>query len=72
MAKAKIFAWSPIRELMKTNGAEMVARDAVDELISVLERQAKELTNRALEFSRHAGRKKVTAEDMNMALKLKK
>ncbi len=72
MAKAKIFAWSPIRELMKANGAEMVARDAVDELISVLERQAKELTNRALEFSRHAGRKKVTAEDMNMALKLKK
>ena len=71
MAKAKIFAWSPIRELMKANGAEMVARDAVDELISVLERQAKELTNRALEFSRHAGRKKVTAEDMNMALKLK-
>ncbi len=72
MAKAKIFAWSPIRELMKANGAEMVARDAVDELISVLERQAKELTNRALEFSRHAGRKKVTAEDMNIALKLKK
>ena len=71
MAKAKIFAWSPIRELMKANGAEMVARDAVDELISVLERQAKELTNRALEFSRHAGRKKVTAQDMNMALKLK-
>ncbi|OLS15619.1 MAG: hypothetical protein RBG13Loki_0718 [Promethearchaeota archaeon CR_4] len=72
MSKAKIFAWSPIREMMKANGAEMVARDAVDELISVLERQAKELTNRALEFSRHAGRKKVTAEDMNMALKLKK
>ncbi len=72
MGKAKIFAWSPIRELMKANGAEMVARDAVDELISVLERQAKDLTNRALEFSRHAGRKKVTAEDMNIALKLKK
>jgi histone H3/H4 len=72
MAKAKIFAWSPIREMMKANGAEMVARDAVDELISVLERQAKDLTNRALEFSRHAGRKKVTADDMNMALKLQK
>jgi histone H3/H4 len=72
MAKAKIFAWSPIREMMKANGAEMVARDAVDELISVLERQAKDLTNRALEFSRHAGRKKVTADDMKLALKLKK
>jgi histone H3/H4 len=72
MAKAKIFAWSPIRELMKANGAEMVARDAVDELISVLERGAKELTNKALEFSRHAGRKKVTAEDMKMAITLTK
>ncbi|HMF30047.1 MAG TPA: histone [Candidatus Lokiarchaeia archaeon] len=72
MAKAKIFAWSPIRELMKANGAEMVARDAVDELISVLERGAKELTNKALEFSRHAGRKKVTADDMKMAITLTK
>jgi len=57
---------------MKANGAEMVARDAVDELISVLERGAKELTNKALEFSRHAGRKKVTADDMKMAITLTK
>ncbi len=28
MAK-KVFAWSPVRKLMKDNGAEMVARDVL-------------------------------------------
>jgi histone H3/H4 len=63
----KIFAWSPIRELMKNSGADMVAKDAVDELISFLEKKAKEITNLALEFSRHAQRKKLTEADMQMA-----
>jgi hypothetical protein len=35
MAK-KVFAWSPVRKLMKDNGAEMVAREAVDALIDYL------------------------------------
>ena len=30
----KVFAWSPIKELMKSCGAEMVSREAVDELIT--------------------------------------
>ncbi len=66
----KVFAWSPIRELMKKSGAEMVSRDAVDELISYLEKFAKNLTNKALEMSRHSGRKKLTKSDMEMALDL--
>lgn len=69
MAK-KIFAWSPIRKLMKDNGAEMVARDAVDALIDYLEKLARKTTNRALEMTRHAGRKKLTIEDMEMAIEL--
>ncbi len=52
------FAWSPIRKLMKDNGAEMVARDAVDALIDYLEKEARNVTNKALEMTRHAGRKK--------------
>ncbi len=71
MAK-KVFAWSPIRKLMKDNGAEMVARDAVDALISYLEGVAKNVTNKALEMTRHAGRKKLTIEDMDLAMKLMK
>jgi histone H3/H4 len=66
----KVFAWSPIRELMKKSGAEMVSRDAVDEVILFLEKKARELTNLALEMSRHANRKKLTKVDMEMALGL--
>jgi len=69
MAK-KVFAWSPIRKLMKDNGAEMVARDAVDALISYLESVAKKITNKALEMTRHAGRKKLTVGDMALAMTL--
>ena len=68
--KMKVFAWSPIRELMKKSGAEMVSRDAVDELIVYLEKVAKDLTNRALEMSRHSGRKKLTKADMLMSISL--
>ncbi|MHA1688991.1 MAG: histone [Promethearchaeota archaeon] len=69
MAK-KVFAWSPIRKLMKDNGAEMVARDAVDALIDYLEALAKNVTNKALEMTRHAGRKKLVLEDLELALKV--
>ena len=55
---------------MKSCGAEMVSREAVDELISYLEAVAKELTNKALELSRHAQRKKLTEEDMKLAIDL--
>lgn len=69
MAK-KVFAWSPVRKLMKDNGADMVAREAVDALIDYLENIAKGATNKALEMTRHAGRKKLTVGDMSMAMKL--
>jgi len=69
MAK-KVFAWSPVRKLMKDNGAEMVAREAVDALIDYLEKVARGVTNKALEMTRHAGRKKLTVNDMTLAMKL--
>jgi len=56
---------------MKDNGAEMVARDAVDALIDYLEKLAKGMTNKALEMTRHAGRKKLTLEDMGLAMQIK-
>ncbi len=69
MAK-KVFAWSPVRKLMKDNGAEMVARDAVDALIDYLQKLAKAMTNKALEMTRHAGRKKLTVGDMDLAMQI--
>ena len=55
---------------MKDNGAEMVAREAVTALIDYLEKVAKNITNKALEMTRHAGRKKLTLEDMDLAMQL--
>lgn len=71
MARKKgTFAWSPIRELMKNSGAAMAANNAVDELIKYLEEVGAQITSKALECAKHAGRKKITEEDMKIAMKL--
>lgn len=70
MAKKKrSFAWSPLRKLMKKAGANIVARNAVDLLISDLEGVAQKLTQKALGFAKHAKRKKITKDDMALAIK---
>ncbi|MBN2154994.1 MAG: NFYB/HAP3 family transcription factor subunit [Candidatus Lokiarchaeota archaeon] len=72
MAKKKrSFAWSPLRKLMKKSGANIVARNAVDLLILNLEEVATELTQQALKFAKHAKRKKITKDDMALAIKYK-
>lgn len=72
MAKKKhTFAWSPIRRLMKQQGASIVARDAVDLLIEHLEQTAKDLTEQARQFTQHANRKKITKQDLLLAIKYK-
>ncbi|MGV9171913.1 MAG: histone [Promethearchaeia archaeon] len=62
-------SWSPIRRLMKHNGAEIVARDAVDELIDWMQKSAEKITKTALRFTEQAGRKKVTRGDIKLAIK---
>jgi histone H3/H4 len=70
MAKKKrSFAWSPLRKLMKRSGANIVARNAVDLLILNLEETATKLTQKALSFAHHAKRKKITKDDMSLAIK---
>lgn len=70
MAKKKrSFAWSPLRKLMKKSGANIVARNAVDLLIMNLEEVATALTQKALAFATHAKRKKITKDDMTLAIK---
>lgn len=72
MAKRKALAWSPVRDLMKSVGAQIVARDAVDMLIGYLEEKAKDITSAALKLTRHSKRTKLTKEDIDLVLKLKK
>ncbi len=61
-------AWSPIRKLMKDNGAVMVHRDAVDALIEYLVRLAESITNKSLEITRHNRRDRITGEDIELAI----
>ncbi len=59
MAKKKrSFAWSPLRKLMKKSGANIVTRNAVDLLISDLKSVPQKLTQKALNFAKHAKRRK--------------
>ncbi|GAI96642.1 unnamed protein product [marine sediment metagenome] len=69
--RSHCFAWSPIRRLMKQQGASIVARDAVDLLIDHLEKIAIGLTEQAQAFTMHAKRKKITKNDLLLSIKYK-
>ncbi len=70
MAKKKFIAWSPIRDLMKSVGAQIVARDAVDLVIKMLEEEVRLLTTNAMILTRHSKRTKVTKADIELASKM--
>ena len=55
---------------MKKHGAETVARNAVDELIDYLEKISNQISSKAQEFAKHSGRKKITQEDMKLAMRM--
>ena len=69
MAGSEYISWSPIRRLMKHNGAIIVARDAVDELVDWMGQSAEKITKTALTLTKHAKRKKVTRDDILLAIK---
>lgn len=62
-------SWSPIRRLMKHNGAVIVARNAVNELVDWMSKSAEKITKSALTLTKHAKRKKITRNDILMAIK---
>lgn len=70
MGKKSFLAWSPVRDLMKSVGASIVARDAVNLMIKYLEEEATRVTSQAMKLTRHSKRTKVTKEDIELALKL--
>ena len=69
MAGSDYISWSPIRRLMKHNGAVIVARDAVNELVAWLGSSAEKLTKTALTLTKHGKRKKITRGDILLAIK---
>lgn len=66
--KRRMFAWSPLRALMKKSGAQIVSRVAVEALLNYLEDRSKKLTVMALTFAKHSKRKKITKGDIALAI----
>ena len=66
---SEYISWSPIRRLMKHNGAIIVARDAVDELVDWMGMAAEKITKSALSLTKHTKRKKVTRDDILLTIK---
>jgi histone H3/H4 len=54
MAKKSALAWKPVRDIMKSVGAQIVAKDAVDLMIVILADKAKALTTDALKLTQHS------------------
>ncbi|MHA1351100.1 MAG: histone [Promethearchaeota archaeon] len=58
---------APIRRLMKKEGADLVAADALDKLIGYLEKEAANATKEAIKITKADKRKRVTAADIRKA-----
>jgi histone H3/H4 len=54
---------------MKHNGAVIVARDAVNELVDWMSASAVKITKSALTLTKHGKRKKITRDDILLAIK---
>lgn len=65
----EFIAKAPIRRLMKSYGANLVAEDALLGLISYLENYGMDVTKKALEIAAKDKRKKASAEDIAAAVK---
>jgi len=60
-------AKAPIRRLMKKEGADLVAAEALDRLINFLEKSAAKATKDAINVCKADKRKRVTAADIRNA-----
>ena len=70
MAKRKTLAWSPVRALMKSVGAQIVARDAVDLVVKWASEQNQDITTKAMKLTAHSKRTKISKDDIELALKM--
>lgn len=67
--KRSIIAAAPMAEILKQAGAERVSETAAQALAAVVKNFAFEVSKDAVKFARHAGRKTVKREDVDLARK---
>ena len=69
MQRRRILPLAAMDKLMRKAGAPRVSDSAKEELADVLEGQGIEISNGAIKFSQHAGRRTITAADIKLATK---
>lgn len=65
----KIFPRLPFERILKKSGAKRVSLEALDELANVMEERLLEISKKAVELAKHAGRKTLLSEDVRLVRK---
>ncbi|PAV06688.1 histone family protein [Methanosphaera cuniculi] len=60
---------APVTRIAKAAGAERISKDAEEKLVEAVEAYANKLSEAAIDLAKHADRKTIQPEDIELALK---
>ena len=60
---------APVTRIAKAAGAERISKDAEEKLVEAIEAYTNKLAEATIDLAKHAGRKTIQAEDVELATK---